>query len=52
MNQDRTKEGKSILKKLSPENQLYFMALVRVAGIAESNVKKSANDKQELPHIG
>ena len=34
-------ETASILKRLTPQNQAYFMTLVRVAEIAENGVKQA-----------
>lgn len=33
-------ETADILKRLSPQNQAYFMTLVRLAEVAENGVKK------------
>lgn len=41
------KETTEILKRLSPENQSYFMTMVYVAQTAENNVKKNLLKKQE-----
>lgn len=38
-----TRETTDILKRLSPQNQAYFMTLVRVAEIAENGVKNTIN---------
>lgn len=35
------KETTNILKRLSPQNQAYFMTLVRVAEIAENGVRNN-----------
>lgn len=40
-------ESKEILKQLSPENQAYFMTLVKVAEVAEANVKKHMKKRIE-----
>lgn len=34
-------EAAEILKRLSPQNQAYFMTMVRLAEVAERNVKAS-----------
>ncbi len=34
-------EATDILKKLSPQNQAYFMELIKVAQIAENSVQSS-----------
>lgn len=34
-------EAAEILKKLSPQNQAYFMTMVRVAEVTERNVRAS-----------
>ena len=41
------KETTEILKRLSPENQSYFMTMVYVVQTAENNVKKNLLKKQE-----
>lgn len=40
-------ETKEIFKQLSPENQAYFMALVKVAEAAETSVKKNIMERAE-----
>lgn len=40
MEDNNLEKTKEILEKLSPDNQLYFMTLVKVAAIAEAGVKK------------
>lgn len=40
MEKDYLKETIEIFKKLNPENQRYFLSLVKVAQVAENNVKK------------
>jgi len=40
MNKDKIEEGKEIFKKLSFENQVYFMTLVRLAENVEKNLKR------------
>lgn len=39
MNNMVVKEGTDILKKLTPENQTYFMTLLRLAEVAENGVR-------------
>ncbi len=44
------KETTDILKRLSPQNQAYFMTLVRVAEIAENGVKNTVFEQtRNLP---
>ena len=47
MDKSILKETTEILKRLSPENQSYFMTMVYVAQTAENNVKKNLLKKQE-----
>ena len=42
MNATIVKEATDILKRLSPENQAYFMTLVRVAEAAEKGARAAA----------
>lgn len=42
------KETTDILKKLSPQNQEYFMNLVKVAEVAENSTKNSINNKEAI----
>ena len=42
MNATIVKEATDILKRLSPENQAYFMTLVRVAEAAEKGARSAA----------
>lgn len=39
MNKSNIQETTEILKRLSPQNQAYFMTLVRVAEAAENGIK-------------
>lgn len=39
------KETAEILKRLSPQNQAYFMTLVRVAETAENGVKNALQEQ-------
>lgn len=39
------KETTEILKKLSPQNQSYFMTLVRLAATAENSAKNELHEK-------
>lgn len=41
-------EAAEILKRLSPQNQAYFMTMVRVAEVTERNVKASM--RKSIPH--
>lgn len=41
-------ETADILKQLSPQNQAYFMTMVRVAGVAEDNAKRTVQESVEL----
>ena len=43
-NSSRTNEAVSIFRQLSPENQVYLIALTRMAEVAERNAKKSSTD--------
>lgn len=43
------KETADILKRLSPQNQAYFMTLVRVAEIAENGVKNIVFEQPRNP---
>lgn len=43
------KETADILKRLSPQNQAYFMTLVRVAEIAENGVKNTVFEQPRNP---
>lgn len=43
------KETTDILKRLSPENQAYFMTLVRVAEVAENGVKNAVIEQLQRP---
>ena len=43
------KETADILKRLSPQNQAYFMTLVRVAEIAENGAKNVAFEQARNP---
>ena len=42
-------ETASILKRLTPQNQAYFMTLVRVAEIAENGAKNVAFEQARNP---
>lgn len=42
-------ETVDILKRLSPQNQAYFMTLVRVAETAENGVKSALVEKSRKP---
>lgn len=44
-------ETMDILKRLSPQNQAYFMTLVRVAETAENGVKNAAFEQPRNPTI-
>lgn len=43
------KETADILKRPSPQNQAYFMTLVRVAEIAENGVKNTVFEQPRNP---
>ena len=43
------KETADILKRLSPQNQAYFMTLVRVAETAENGVKSTFVEQPHKP---
>lgn len=43
------KETTDILKRLSPQNQIYFMTLVRVAEAAENGVKSAMIEQPRKP---
>lgn len=45
MNTTSIKETADILRRLSPQNQAYFMTLVRVAETAENGVKNALIEK-------
>ena len=42
-------ETAGILKRLTPQNQAYFMTLVRVAEIAENGVKNTVFEQPRNP---
>ncbi len=42
-------ETADILKRLAPQNQAYFMTLVRVAEIAENGAKNAAFEQPRKP---
>lgn len=46
-----TSEITSIVKKMSTENQQYFLTLVRVAAIAEKAVKSERHDNNKVDSI-
>lgn len=43
------KETMDILKRLSPQNQIYFMTLVRVAENAENGAKHALSEQPRKP---
>lgn len=43
------KETADVLKRLSPQNQEYFMTLVRLAEVAENGVKNRETIRQSCP---
>ncbi|MCI6138801.1 MAG: hypothetical protein SOX46_02580 [Clostridiaceae bacterium] len=43
-NSSRTNEAAAIFRQLSPENQVYLIALARMAEVAERNAKKKSTD--------
>ena len=45
------KETADILKRLSPQNQAYFMTLVRVAETAENGVKSALIEQSHKPPV-
>ncbi|MBS5062769.1 MAG: hypothetical protein KHZ58_03250 [Hungatella hathewayi] len=45
MKETTVEETMEILKRLSPQNQAYFMTLVRVAETAEKGVKIAMKDE-------
>jgi len=47
MKETTVEETMEILKRLSPQNQAYFMTLVRVAETAEKGVKIAMKDEPE-----
>lgn len=49
MTQTTVKETTDILKRLSPQNQAYFMTLVRVAEIAENGAKNAVFEQPRNP---
>lgn len=51
MNDGAVKETADILKRLTPENQAYFMTLVRVAGTAENGVKNALTGQLSRPPV-
>lgn len=49
INETAIKETADILKRLTPQNQAYFMTLVRVAETAENGVKNALLDQSRKP---
>lgn len=45
------KETADILKRLSPQNQAYFMTLVRVAETAENGAKSALIEQPRKPPV-
>lgn len=51
MEENRLQQAVEVLRRLSPENQEYLMAMVRVARAAEEGVKRQHPDSPpETPH--
>lgn len=49
MKKNIIEEATNILKRLSPQNQAYFMTLVRVAETAENGVKNNMIKQPRKP---
>lgn len=45
MDKSLIKETTEILKRLSPQNQAYFMTLLRIAEIAEDGARRDEQEK-------